>query len=68
VRHDPIGVSLGMSADDLRSDKKSTPWEIALAAEMKSRTTASNPWLASACRANPQEYAPYKRRMAKCKV
>lgn len=75
--------ALGKTADDLRSDKKSAPWKIALAAEMKSRTTASNPWLAnqlnmgspfrlsrlaSACRTNPQEFALYNRRMAKCKV
>jgi REP element-mobilizing transposase RayT len=75
--------ALGKTADDLCSDKKSAPWKIALAAEMKSRTTASNPWLAnqlnmgspfrlsrlaSACRANPQEFALYNRRMAKCKV
>ncbi|MBI5381337.1 MAG: transposase [Opitutae bacterium] len=37
---------LGKSDNDLAADRKSAPWKIALAAELKSRTDARNAWLA----------------------
>ena len=67
----------------LTTECKSAGWKVAVAAAMKSHTTASNPWLAarlhmgspfrlsrlvSACRTDPGPYAAELRRIAKCKV
>ena len=36
---------LGRPAGDLKKEGKSVPWKLALAAALKSRTTATNRWL-----------------------
>jgi len=36
---------LGKGSEDISSGAKGAPWKVAIAAEMKRRTTASNPWL-----------------------
>lgn len=74
---------LGKSAADVAQDAKAAPWKIAIATEMKRRTTVSNPWLSgrlnmgspfrvsrlvSACTREPGEAAPFLRTCAKCKV
>lgn len=71
------------SERDVRAAAKGEPWKVAVAAAMKTTTTASNPWLAeqlnmgspfrlsrlvSACRANPRKFQPYVNLMTKCKV
>jgi REP element-mobilizing transposase RayT len=71
------------SAEDARVESKGAPWKVAVAAAMKSTTTASNPWLAqqlrmgspfrlsrlaSACQRNPAAYQPFVNSIAKCKV
>jgi putative transposase len=38
-------VKLGKSATDLERDGKSVPWKVALAAVMRTRTTATNRWM-----------------------
>ena len=68
---------------EIETDPKGAAWKVAVAAVMKTRTTASNPWLAeqlrmgspfrlsrlvSACRANSASYQPYFGTMTKCKV
>ena len=37
---------LGKTTENIDKERKGTHWEIAIAAEMKRRTNASNPWLA----------------------
>lgn len=64
-------------------DQKGAPWKVAVAAVMKTITTASNPWIArrlnmgspfrlsrlvSDCRANPTRYEQYVELCAKCKL
>ncbi|WP_138223164.1 hypothetical protein [Nibricoccus aquaticus] len=64
-------------------DAKGAPWKVAVAAVMKTTTTASNPWIAkrlnmgspfrlsrlvSDCRANPSQYEPFVQLCAKCKA
>lgn len=39
--------SMGKSADEARSARKSEPWKLAIAAAMKATSTATNRWLAS---------------------
>ena len=68
---------------DIETDSKGAAWKVAVAAGMKTRSTASNPWLAqqlrmgspfrlsrlvSACRANSAPYQPYFKAITKCKV
>lgn len=68
---------------DALADAKGDPWKVAVAAAMKTHTTASNPWLAqqlhmgspfrlsrlvSALRRRPQDFEPFSSRMTKCKV
>lgn len=72
--------AVGKGEKDLRSQPKSAPWKVALAAEMKARTTATNSWLAralhmgspfrvsrltSAARPQPAKDAKQDRRRAK---
>lgn len=74
---------LGKSPPDIRNDAKGAPWKVALAAAMKTSTTASNPWLArelhmgspfrlsrlaGACQRDPKAFQPYATKIAKCKV
>jgi putative transposase len=74
---------LKKSEHDVCAAAKGEPWKVAVAAAMKTSTTASNPWLAaqlnmgspfrlsrpvSACRANPRAFQPYVNLMTKCKV
>jgi REP element-mobilizing transposase RayT len=76
-------AALKKSVPELRVSAKGAPWKVAVAAAMKTTTTASNPWLAeqlhmgspfrlsrlvSACRADPQAFQPYVKAMTKCKV
>jgi REP element-mobilizing transposase RayT len=76
-------AAIGKSTVDLLAEAKGAPWKVAVAEAMKSRTTASNPWLAehlnmgspfrlsrlvTACRQDPALYQPYVGRIAKCKV
>ena len=71
------------SAEDARADAKGAPWKVAVAAAMKAKTTASNPWLAQrlnmgspfrlsrlacACLRNPAACQPFVNKIAKCKV
>jgi hypothetical protein len=68
---------------DIETDAMGAGWKVAIAARMKTTTTALNPWLAqqlrmgspfrlsrlvSDCRANPSPYQPYVDRIATCKV
>lgn len=68
---------------DIQSEAKAAPWKVALAAAMKSNTTASNPWLAhelnmgspfrlsrlvSSTRLNPATTSLYSDKIAKCKI
>lgn len=76
-------AALGKTERDQPRDAKGAAWKVAIAAAMKSTTTASNPWLAqqlrmgspfrlsrlaSACRSNPELFQPYVAMIAKCKV
>lgn len=48
VRQDALGAALqclGKTRADLIRESKSVPWKVALAAALKSRTTATNRWL-----------------------
>ncbi|HUJ43776.1 MAG TPA: transposase [Opitutaceae bacterium] len=69
--------------EEARAEAKGATWKVAVAAALKSMTTASNPWLAqqlhmgspyrlsrlvSACRRNPTAYQPFVKRIAKGKV
>jgi putative transposase len=64
-------------------DPKGASWKVAVAAVMKTTTTAGNPWIAKRlnmgspfrlsrlvgdCRANPARYDPFRSLCAKCKV
>jgi putative transposase len=64
-------------------DPKGASWKVAVAAVLKTTTTASNPWIAtrlnmgspfrlsrlvSDCRANPARYSPFRELCAKCKI
>jgi len=75
--------ALDKTDGDLANDSKGATWKVAIAMAMKTRTTASNPWLAerlvmgspfrlsrlvSAAREDPEPVAAALRRMAKCKV
>lgn len=68
---------------EIAADAMGDAWKVAVAAAMKTTTTASNPWLAqqlrmgspfrlsrlvSACRRDPGPYQPYVSAIAKCKV
>ena len=68
---------------EAQAEPKGAPWKVAIAAAMKSATTASNPWLAqrlhmgspfrlsrlvTACRNDPAAFQPHERAIAKCKV
>ena len=74
---------LKKSGEEVRGSAKGAPWKVAVAAAMKTSTTASNPWLTeqlsmgstfrlsrlvSACRADPDAFRPYVKALAKCKV
>lgn len=76
-------AALKKTARDVRSEAKGASWKVAVAAAMKSATTASNPWLAarlhmgspfrlsrlvSECRTDPAGFRPYVGLIAKCKV
>ncbi len=78
TRLDELLAALGKSRGDLAREPKSAPWKVALAAEMKASTTATNRWLAealamgspfqvsrlaSACRAEPGAAAAFLRVM-----
>jgi hypothetical protein len=78
TRLDELLAALGKSRGDFAREPKSAPWKVALAAEMKASTTATNQWLAeplamgspfqvsrlaSACRAEPGAAAPFLRMM-----
>jgi predicted ATP-binding protein involved in virulence len=67
---------------DISGDAKGAPWKVAIAAEMKRRTTASNPWLSkhlnmgspfrlsrlvSACDRATGDVQKLRRKCAKCK-
>lgn len=68
---------------DIQTDPKGSPWKVAVAAAMKSTSTASNPWLAhrlhmgspfrlsrlvTECRNDPVPFRPHVAAIAKCKV
>ena len=74
---------LKKSEPELRASAKGAPWKVAVAAAMKTTTTASNPWpaeqlkmgspfrlsrLVSVCRNHPKAFQPYVKIIAKCKV
>jgi len=76
-------AALGKNDEAVAEESKGAGWKVAIAATLKSSTTATNPWLAqrlnmgspfrlsrlvSACRAAPQPYASDLKRIAKCKV
>jgi putative transposase len=76
-------AAVGKKRADLAHEPKSAPWKVAVAAEMKASTTATNHWLgqalgmgspytvsrlASACRVAPGRSAPFLRAMAKRKA
>lgn len=73
----------GEPEHDARADAKGAAWKVAVAAAMKSATTASNPWLAqrlhmgspfrlsrlvTECRNEPAAFQPHVQTIAKCKV
>lgn len=75
--------ALKKSEADIVEDRKGAPWKVAIAAGMKSGSTASNPWLArrlnmgspfrlsrlaASCRQNPDSFHPYVAKLAKCKI
>ncbi|MEN9634366.1 MAG: hypothetical protein RL077_2770 [Verrucomicrobiota bacterium] len=47
-RLDELLAAMGKKRGDLAVERKSAPWRVALAAEMKAGTTATNQWLADA--------------------
>jgi hypothetical protein len=50
VRQDRLSaylVLLKKAEHDVRASAKGAPWKVAVAAAMKTTTTASNPWLAA---------------------
>ena len=68
---------------DITTEAKGASWKVAIAAAMKTTTTASNPWLASqlnmgspfrlcrlvsTCRATPAGFQPHVKKIAKCKA
>jgi putative transposase len=68
---------------DIQTHPKGSPWKVAVAAAMKTTTTASNPWLAdrlhmgspfrlsrlvTKCRNGTAEFQPHVALIAKCKV
>lgn len=74
---------LQKSAEDVFSDAKGATWKVAIAAEMKRRTTASNPWLSERLNMgspfrlsrlvsqwNPTnaDQEQFQRKCAKCKI
>jgi putative transposase len=76
-------AALKKTGGDIAADAKGALWKVAVAAAMKSATTASNPWLArrlrmgspfrlsrlvTACRVDPASFQPYVTTTAKCKV
>jgi putative transposase len=76
-------TAMKKAASDVQTEPKGAAWKVAVAAAMKQTTTASNPWLAahlnmgspfrlsrlvSVCRQRPNEFQPYVRWSAKCKV
>jgi REP element-mobilizing transposase RayT len=76
-------AALRRSPRDVATDAKGAAWKTAIAAAMKSTTTASNPWLAerlhmgspfrlsrlvSDCRQYPERFQPHVGNCAKCKV
>jgi len=77
-RLDELLAAMGKKRGNLDVERKSAPWRVALAAEMKAGTTATNQWLAdalamgspfqvsrlaSACRAEPGAASPFLRAM-----
>ncbi len=82
-RLDVLLAALKKDARAIAADAKGQAWKVALAANMKATTTASNPWLAqalrmgspfrlsrlvSACRADPRAFQVHLDKMAKCKA
>ena len=82
-RLEQLLTAVGKARADLRCERKSVPWKVAIAAEMKATTTATNDWLAeslvmgspymvsrlaSACRALPGDAAPFQCMIAKRKA
>jgi putative transposase len=82
-RLDAYLASVEKTRREIETGAMGAPWKVAVAAAMKTTTTASNPWLAqqlrmgspfrlsrlvSACRADPRPYQPYVEASAKCKV
>jgi hypothetical protein len=80
TRLDELLATIGKSRTDLAREPKSAAWKVALAAEMKATTTATNKWLgkalamgspytvsrlASACRVTPGAAEPFLRAIAK---
>jgi len=76
-------AAIKKTGPSIQTDAMGAGWKVAVAARMKTMTTASNPWLAqqlrmgspfrlcrlvSDCRANPSLYQPYVDRIEKCKV
>ncbi|MSU47496.1 MAG: transposase [Opitutus sp.] len=76
-------AALKKTARDVRGDAKSAPWKVAVAATMKSGTTASNLWISqrlnmgspfrlgfmvSQCRSDPATFQPYLYVLARCQV
>ena len=67
-------AALKKTGEDAKAEPKGTPWKVAVAAELKRSTTASNPWLAqrlhmgspfrlsrlvTQCRNDPAMYEPH---------
>ena len=76
-------AAVGKGPEAVRAAPKGAAWKVAVAAGMKGRTTASNPWLArelhmgspfrlsrlvTAFRTRPAVFEPYASKIAKCKV
>lgn len=82
-RLEALLADVGKRRADLECEPKSAPWKVAMAAEMKATTTATNSWLgealamgspymvsrlANACRVTPGAAAPFLRVIAKRKA
>ncbi len=67
---------------DITTEAKGASWKVAIAAAMKTKTTASNPWLASqlnmgspfrlcrfvsTCRATPARFQPHVKKLQSAK-
>ena len=75
--------AVAKSEKAVAEEPKGAPWKVAVAAVMKTTTTASNPWIAkrlnmgspfrlsrlvSDCRANPSRYEPFQELSIQCKA